>query len=73
MHVGHILLSRPWQFDRKVMHDGYKNRYSFDMNGRKFTLAPLIPMQVYKDQVRINKFIEEKIQREAKQRENKKK
>ena len=29
MHAGHILLGRPWQFDRKVTHDGFKNRYSF--------------------------------------------
>ncbi|RVW50081.1 hypothetical protein CK203_106827 [Vitis vinifera] len=26
MHAGHILLGRPWQFDRKVNHDGFKNR-----------------------------------------------
>ncbi|RVW62204.1 hypothetical protein CK203_066443 [Vitis vinifera] len=25
MHAGHILLGRPWQFDRKVNHDGFKN------------------------------------------------
>uniref|UniRef100_A0A2N9EMV0 Reverse transcriptase domain-containing protein n=1 Tax=Fagus sylvatica TaxID=28930 RepID=A0A2N9EMV0_FAGSY len=25
MHAGHILLGRPWQFDRKVTHDGLKN------------------------------------------------
>jgi hypothetical protein len=24
MHAGHLLLGRPWQFDRKVKHDGYK-------------------------------------------------
>ena len=29
MHVGHILLGKPWQFDRKVNHDGFKNRHSF--------------------------------------------
>ena len=22
MHAGHLLLGRPWQFDRKVIHDG---------------------------------------------------
>jgi hypothetical protein len=26
MHAGHILLGRPWQFDRKVTHDWFKNR-----------------------------------------------
>ena len=38
MHAGHILLGRPWQYDRRVMHDGYLNRYSFVMNKRKSLL-----------------------------------
>ncbi|KAJ4717073.1 Transposon Ty3-I Gag-Pol polyprotein [Melia azedarach] len=32
MHASHLLLGRPWQFDRKVTHNGYKNCYSFVMN-----------------------------------------
>ena len=36
MQVGHILLGRLWQFDRRVMHDGFKNCYSFDFSS--FTL-----------------------------------
>uniref|UniRef100_A0A2N9FRJ5 CCHC-type domain-containing protein n=1 Tax=Fagus sylvatica TaxID=28930 RepID=A0A2N9FRJ5_FAGSY len=31
MHAGHILLGRPWQFDRKVTHDGLKNRNMRDV------------------------------------------
>ena len=27
MQVGHLLLGRPWQFDRKVKHDGFTNKY----------------------------------------------
>uniref|UniRef100_A0A2N9GL90 Integrase catalytic domain-containing protein n=1 Tax=Fagus sylvatica TaxID=28930 RepID=A0A2N9GL90_FAGSY len=30
MHAGHILLGRPWQYDRRVTHDGFKNMYSFE-------------------------------------------
>lgn len=26
MDACHLLLGRPWQFDRKAMHDGYKNQ-----------------------------------------------
>ena len=37
------------------MHDGYKNRYSFVMNNKKFVLAPLKPLQAYEDQMRIAK------------------
>uniref|UniRef100_A0A2N9GUV8 Reverse transcriptase domain-containing protein n=1 Tax=Fagus sylvatica TaxID=28930 RepID=A0A2N9GUV8_FAGSY len=29
MHADHILLGRPWQYDRRVTHDGFKNMYSF--------------------------------------------
>src|SRR5262249_18364563 len=35
MHVGHVLLGRPWQFDRRAIHDGYKNIYTFEKDGRK--------------------------------------
>jgi hypothetical protein len=27
MHATHLLLGRPWQFDRKVKHYGFKNMY----------------------------------------------
>ncbi|KAA3461767.1 reverse transcriptase [Gossypium australe] len=53
MHAGHLLLGRPWQFDRRVMHDGYKNRYSFKQLGRNMTLVPLTPKQVYEDQQKL--------------------
>ena len=55
MNAGHILLGRPWQFDRHVTHDGYTNRYSFVLNKRPITLVPLTPRQVYEDQVRLKK------------------
>ncbi|GKV34681.1 hypothetical protein SLEP1_g43035 [Rubroshorea leprosula] len=43
MHAGHLLLGRPWQYDRRVTHDGFKNRYSFIMEGKTITLTPLSP------------------------------
>jgi len=30
MQASHILLGRPWQYDRKAIHDGVKNRHSFE-------------------------------------------
>ncbi|KAL5812331.1 hypothetical protein ACOSQ3_027281 [Xanthoceras sorbifolium] len=53
MNAGHILLGRPWQFDRHVTHDGYTNRYSFVLHKRPITLVPLTPRQIYEDQVRL--------------------
>jgi hypothetical protein len=55
MHAGHILLGRPWQFDRKVTHDGFKNRYSFVKDSRTVTLVPLTPRQVYEDQMKLKR------------------
>ncbi|PKI46714.1 hypothetical protein CRG98_032890 [Punica granatum] len=59
MHASHMLLGRPWQFDRQAIRDGYKNRYSFVKDGRKVTLVPSTPNQ-YEDQLRIKRSICEK-------------
>ncbi|KAA3477920.1 reverse transcriptase [Gossypium australe] len=50
MHVGHLLLGQPWQYDRRVMHSGYTNRCSFKHLGRNVTLAPLTPKEVFDNQ-----------------------
>ncbi|KAF7832903.1 Transposon Ty3-I Gag-Pol polyprotein [Senna tora] len=57
MQASHLLLGRPWQFDRRTTHDGFKNRYSFRKDGRSFTLVPLPPQQVYEEQLQIKKSI----------------
>eukprot|EP00253_Pinus_taeda_P028068 PITA_28068 len=41
MDVCHILLGRPWKFDRKVMHDGKMDCYKFVKDGVKHTLGPI--------------------------------
>ena len=40
MDACHILLGRPWQYDRRVMHDGWRNTYQFEKDGKKFSLHP---------------------------------
>ena len=60
MQAGHLLLRRPWQFDWKVKHDDFTNKYSFVHNQRTVTLVPLTPSQVYEDQVRLKKESEQK-------------
>lgn len=55
MQAGHILLGRPWQYDRRVTHDGYRNRYSFVKEGRFITLAQLTPVQVFEDQFKLRR------------------
>eukprot|EP00253_Pinus_taeda_P026745 PITA_26745 len=41
MDVCHILLGRPWQYDRKVTHDGVMNCYKFEKDGVRHTLVPI--------------------------------
>jgi hypothetical protein len=41
MDLFHILLGRPWQFDRNVIHDGRKNTYTLENNGRIDMLLPI--------------------------------
>ncbi|KAH0720178.1 hypothetical protein KY284_005208 [Solanum tuberosum] len=53
MQACHVLLGRPWQYDRDTTHHGKKNRYSLLHNGKKYTLAPLSPSQVFEDQKRL--------------------
>ena len=50
MEATHILLGRPWQYDRSAMHDGHTNKYVFEFKGSKYTLIPLSPKEVGHDQ-----------------------
>lgn len=43
MDACHLLLGRPWQYDRKVTHDGFKNTHSFVKDGVRIVLTPLKP------------------------------
>jgi hypothetical protein len=59
MQASHILLGRPWQYDRKSIHDGVKNRYTIVKDGKTITLVPLTPKQVYDDQIKLKSEHEE--------------
>jgi hypothetical protein len=60
MQANHLLHGRPWQYDRRVMHNRVTNRYSFEVNGRPITLVSLIPKQIYEKQLKLkNKKIVE--------------
>ncbi|XP_073019393.1 LOW QUALITY PROTEIN: uncharacterized protein [Primulina eburnea] len=55
MHSCHILLGRPLQYDRRVTHDGFKNKYSFVLKKESIILLPLSPKQVLEDQLKKKK------------------
>ena len=54
MDAYHLLLGRPWQYDKKVIHDGEKNSYTFLKDGTKVVLLPL------KDEKKAKNLLSEK-------------
>ena len=41
MDACHVLLGRPWLFDRRIIHDGRMNTYTFHQDQKKIALTPL--------------------------------
>ena len=41
MDVCHLFLGRLWKYDRNVVHDGRKNTYTLEKNGRTHMLLPI--------------------------------
>jgi hypothetical protein len=46
MDVCHLLLYRPWKYDRNVIHDGRMNTYTLEKNGRTHMLLPIKDKEV---------------------------
>ena len=69
MHACHLLLGRPWMFDRNVINYGRTNSYSLVMNGVRYTLAPLSPREVYEDQKMLKSRMDA-YEKEIKERES---
>jgi hypothetical protein len=46
MDVFHLLLGRPWQYDRNVIHDGRMKTYTLEKNGRTPMLLPIKDKEV---------------------------
>ena len=42
MDACHLLLERPWKFDRKVIYDREENSISFKKDGRTYKIQSLI-------------------------------
>ena len=61
MQASHLLLGRPWQYDRHVKHDGFTNKYTLVHKAKAITLVPMSPKQVYEDQVQLKKDAKNKV------------
>ncbi|XP_059311671.1 uncharacterized protein LOC132063226 [Lycium ferocissimum] len=70
MQACHILLGRPWLFDRDAQHSRRSNKYTFVLGGWKFVLAPLTPYQV-SGAYRIMKELRERVQVEEMEKREK--
>ncbi|KAK1698088.1 hypothetical protein QYE76_014785 [Lolium multiflorum] len=46
MTVCHLLLGRPWLYDRSVQHNGRANTYHLEYKGKKINLQPMSPQQI---------------------------
>lgn len=65
MEASHLLLGRPWQFDKRANHDGYTNKISFMHQDKKIVLKPLSPQEVCEDQKKMReKLLQEKREKE---------
>lgn len=43
MDISHLILGCPWEFDRKIIHDGARNTYSFIWETHQIVLVPTPP------------------------------
>nr|DAD32141.1 TPA_asm: hypothetical protein HUJ06_010992 [Nelumbo nucifera] len=48
MNATHILLGRPWLYDRDVYHCGKENTYYFLFNGKRIVMKPMSPDEIKK-------------------------
>jgi len=55
IEVCHVLLGRPWLFERETIHHGHTNEITFTQQERKIVLHPLISSQVEEDQMQMRK------------------
>jgi hypothetical protein len=48
-----MLLGRPWQYDKKDMHDGHSNVYIFKAKDKKFRPCPMTPSHIIADNAKV--------------------
>lgn len=64
MQIGHLLLGRPWQYNRDVSHAGERNQYFIQMGSLTLVLTALSRRDAYEDQLKIIKSYDEFIKRQ---------
>ena len=59
MKACYILLGRPWQFDKKIIHNGLTNEIAIHHKDTKCVLHSLEPSKVLQDQIQMRKMRDE--------------
>ena len=59
MDENHILLGRPWKYDRGFLDDGRRNTYRFEKYGNKFSLQPLDKQVEEEEKVMIFSYVKD--------------
>ncbi|KAF1854629.1 hypothetical protein Lal_00044230 [Lupinus albus] len=59
METIHMILGRPWQFEKRTIHDCFSNKITFVHQNRKVVLSSLSPKQAKEDQQRLREKLEE--------------
>ncbi|XP_051120410.1 uncharacterized protein LOC127244115 [Andrographis paniculata] len=57
MTACHLLLGRPWQFDRHVLYNGYKNQISFTKGRKKLSISALPLETIRRDAENLHRTI----------------
>ena len=71
MDACHILLGKPWQFDREMVYDGRTNSILFKKGGKNFEIQSLLEEEGTQEKVpKVLLCGEKEILRELKQTEN---
>ena len=58
MNNCHLLLGRPWQYDRKVVHDCVKSVFTIVKDGKKHSLIPLQRKEVGRQNLSIGNRVD---------------
>nr|KYP33985.1 Retrovirus-related Pol polyprotein from transposon 17.6 [Cajanus cajan] len=58
MEACHILLGRPWQYNKKIMHNGLTNEITFTHKENKFVLYPFSPQQTKEIESQVQDLLE---------------
>jgi len=53
MEAPHVILGRPWQYDRKILHNDHTNKISFNFQRHKIILKHLSSKEVNEDQIKM--------------------